>query len=180
MKKITMMFAAVICCAMTAIVFSSCGDDESPAATDRTPVAAAMEYKMELGDQMLALFNMTIEYYDSDGTLKSEPMTQNTWTKKVRAKLPVTLGMRVRGQVKPGVDIDSQEKIFCSYGYSCNGYAVSATDLVVGNIENNGSSTSYEVSSETKAEWVQHIINGFAGFLVDFDANGRATSSRWN
>ena len=117
MKKITMMFAAVICCAMTAIVFSSCGDDESPAATDRTPVAAAMEYKMELGDQMLALFNMTIEYYDSDGTLKSEPMTQNTWTKKVRAKLPVTLGMRVRGQVKPGVDIDSQEKIFCSYGF---------------------------------------------------------------
>ena len=138
-----------------------------------------MEYKMELGDQMLALFNMTIEYYDSDGTLKSEPMTQNTWTKKVRAKLPVTLGMRVRGQVKPGVDIDSQEKILCSYGYSCNGYAVSATDLVVGNIENNGSSTSYEVSSETKAEWVQHIISGFAGFLVDFDANGRATSSRW-
>ncbi len=180
MKKIMMTIAAVICCAMTTTVFTSCGDDdETTTSTDRTPVAAHMEYKLEVGDQMLTYFDMTVEYYDSDGTLKTEQMTQKTWSKTVRAKLPVTLGARLKGTPKANVDLNPQEKVTYAYGYYYTGYAVSSTDLVVGNIASNGVNSSYDVPSDKVAEWIQRVAGGITGFQVAFDANGKATGSTW-
>ena len=180
MKKIMMTIAAVICCAMATTVFTSCGDDdEKTPSTDTKPVAAYMEYKLEVGDQMLTYFDMTVEYYDSDGTLKTEQMTQKTWSKTVRAKLPVTLGARMVGTPKANIDLNPQEKITYAYGYYYTGYAVSSTDLVVGNVASNGVSSSYDVPSDKVAEWIQRVAGGIAGFQVAFDANGKATSSTW-
>ena len=181
MKKFLMTIAAVLCCAMTTTVFTACGsdDDNNKPVTDTTPVAAVMDYKLETTDAMLATFDLTIEYYDADGKVQTEKMTQKSWTKKVRAKLPATLGARLKAQLKAGVDVSTQEKVTVAYGYNFMGYAVSATDLVVGDAVGHGTNTTLDMKGEKVNEWLEQHADGIVKFLYVFDAKGLPTNSSW-
>lgn len=95
-----------------------------------------MDYKLTVGDGMLGVLNLTVEYYDADGKVQTEVLTAKEWKKSVRAKLPTTLGARLKVQLKDGIDPAAIETFTAAYGYSYNGYAVSATDKVVGNVVN--------------------------------------------
>ena len=183
MRKILMTLAAVLCCAMTTTVFTACGSDDDDNTTkpdDTTPVEAVMDYSLETSDAMLATFDLTVEYYDAAGKVQTEPMTQKTWTKKVSAKLPATLGARLKAQLKFGVDVSTQEKVIVAYGYNYMGYAVSATDKVVSDIVSHGtSSLSLDIPGSKFAEWAEDHADGLVKFLFVFDAKGQPTSSIW-
>ena len=81
MKKIMMTLAAVLCCAMTTAVFTACGsdDDENNNPVDNTTsVAAVMDYSLTVGDDMFNYLDLTVEYYDANGKVQTEQMTQKT------------------------------------------------------------------------------------------------------
>ena len=181
MKK-TVFLAALICCAMTT-VFTSCDkyDDNKlkPETEDTTPVAAVMNYTLKVGDDILGSFNLTVEYYNAEGKLQTEPMTQSEWKKSVKANLPVNLGARLKIQLKEGINFDNIEKFNVSYGYSFNGYAVSANDKVVGNQVSGGTDTSMSMKGDKVIEWSERRADGLVKFLYSFAADGQATSTSW-
>lgn len=181
MKK-TLTLAALICCAMTTL-FTSCTNDEDnklkPEAEDNTPVAAVMNYTLSVGDDILGSFNVTVQYYNAAGELQSEPMTQSEWKKSVKANLPVRLGARLTIQAKEGVNFANIEKFNVSYSYSFSGYAVSATDKVVGNQVSGGTSTSMSMKGDRVSEWSERRADGLVKFLYSFAADGQATSISW-
>lgn len=183
MRKILLTLAAVFCCAMTTTVFTACGSDDddnnTPKPDDTTPVAAVMEYSLSVGDDILSLLNLTIEYYDADGKLQIEPLTQKSWKKSVRTKLPATLGARLKMQLKDGADPASLAQFTASYGYSYNGYAVSATDKVVGNVVSSGTDQTLTMQGDKVTTWMERHADGLVKFLYAFTANGQAVSSSW-
>ncbi|MBQ6195489.1 MAG: hypothetical protein IJK43_13915 [Prevotella sp.] len=183
MKKTMMAAAALMLLMMTAVALTGCGsdgdDDNTPKPDDTTPVAAVMDYSLTVGDDMLSLLDLTVEYYDADGKVQTEPLTQKSWKKSVRAKLPATLGARLKMQLKDGADPASLTQFTASYGYNYNGYAVSATDKVVGNIVNSGTDTNLAMQGDKVTTWLEHHTDGLVKFLYNFAANGQATSSNW-
>ena len=176
-----MTLAAVLSCAMTTTVFTACGsdDDDNNPVDDTTPVAAMMNYSLTVGDVMFNYFDLTVEYYDANGKVQSEQITQNSWTKNVKAKLPATLGARLKVQLKSGVDISTYEKVSVSYGYNFMGYAVSATDKVVSDAVGHGTSISSDMKSDKVSEWLESHADGLVKFLYVFDAKGQPTNSSW-
>ena len=91
---------------MTTTVFTACGSDDddntqNPPA-DPTPAAAVMDYSLTVGDDMLNMPDLTVEYYDANGQVQSEAMTRKTWTKNVKAQLPATLGVRLKSRRAKG------------------------------------------------------------------------------
>lgn len=179
MKK-KFILAAIICCALTT-VFTSCNEEDKtkPEPEDLTPVAAVMNYTLKAGDEILNSFNVTIEYYDADGQLKTEPMTAKEWTKDVKADLPATLGARMTIQPKEGVNFENLEQFTAAYGYSYRGYAVSANDKVVGQIVSNGIDTTLPMKGDKVSIWQERHADGIVKFLFTFDAEGKADSSSW-
>ena len=88
-----LMATLTVMCAMTTTLLTSCSKDDDNNTTkddDTSPVAAVMDYSLTVGDDMVNMFDLTVEYYDADGKVKSEQMTGKTWTKNVKALLPAT------------------------------------------------------------------------------------------
>ena len=163
-------------------MFTSCSkdDDEKTSGEDLTPVAAVMDYALTVGDDMLNTLNLTVEYYDANGKVQTETLTQKRWTKNIRAKLPAKLGVRLKAQLKDGINPTTIEKFTAEYGYYYNGYAVSANDKVVGNVVSYGpNSTTQAMKGDKINLWLENHTNGVVKFLFDFAANGQATDSQW-
>ena len=181
MKKMMMTLAAVLCCAMTTTVFTACGsDDDNTTKPDANKaVAAAMDYSLTTSDEMLAIFDLTIEYYDANSNVQTEQMTGKTWAKKVTAKLPATLGLRLKAQLKAGVDVSTKEKVTVSYGYNYMGYAINAKGEVVGDVVSKEINTHSDMKGEKVAEWLTMKTDGLVKYLFDFDANGKVSTSSW-
>ena len=183
MKKSLMAAAALMLLMMSAAVLTACGSDDDDnttnPATDTTPVAAVMDYKLTVGDDMLDVLNLTVEYYDADGKVQTEVLTAKEWKKSVRAKLPTTLGARLKVQLKDGIDPAAIETFTAAYGYSYIGYAVSATDKVVGNVVNHGIESTLAMQGDKIPTWLERHTDGIVKFLYSFAANGQATSSSW-
>ncbi len=178
-----MTLAAVLCCAMTATGLTACGSDDddgnTPKQDDNTPVAATMDYEMKVGDDMLRLLDITIEYYDDSGKVQTEQLTQKTWKKSIKAKLPATLGARLKGRLKQGADLSSRETFTAAYGYSYRGYAVSATDKVVGNVVSSGTDANLSMQADKVSLWLENHSDGLVNFLYEFAASGQPVSSSW-
>ena len=155
-------------------------DDEKK--KDETPVAAVMEHTITVTDMMFSTFDFTIDYYDTDGTIKSEAMTGKEWTKTVLAPLPSTLGGCLRGTLKEGVDISSEEKITaeCHYLYAC--YAVNKDGEFVGAYDSKTLSKDLDVKRSKLTDWLD-LINqrgrGFVSIRFDFDGNGKFSQVTW-
>ena len=81
MKHFLMTLAA-LCCAS---LFTSCNKNnpDQPVGPGTTPVAAVMDYSFEVSDDLLNAFDLTVEYYDATGAVKSEAMTSKSWTKTI-------------------------------------------------------------------------------------------------
>ena len=183
MKKFLMTFAAVLCCAMTTTLFTACGgdddDDNKNPAEDLTPKAAVMDCEITVGDDMLNTFNLTIEYYDANGKVQSEKLTQKSWSKKVKASLPAKVGARLLLQIKDGVDVASAETFTAVYGYSYQAYAVTASDKVVSNIAAGGINTTLPMKGEKVADWVRKHYDGLVQVLYNFSSTGMGLSASW-
>lgn len=181
MKK-SAFLAALICCAMTT-VFTSCDKDDDnkikPETEDTTPAAAVMNFSFNVGDDILGSFDVTVEYYNAEGKLQTEQMTQSEWEKSVKANLPVKLGARLKIQPKEGVNFENLERFTAAYGYSYSGHSVSANDKVTGNQIMGGTESNMTMKGDKVLTWHERHADGLVKFLYSFAADGQATSSSW-
>ena len=149
MKTKMMTLAAVFCCALSSTMFTACGSDDDDndnnnnnkvQVDEKKPVAVVKEYKFDVSDDMLAMLDITVEYYDENCKLQTEKLTQKEWIKKVKvASVPAPAsGARLKAQVKDGVDVNTIGNKTSSYGYVCRSYLVNASDNEVGNSDAEG------------------------------------------
>lgn len=187
MKKTMMTLAAVFCCAMSLTMFTACGSDDDDNKTqvdDVTPVGAVMEHIFDVSDDMLDVLDMTVEYYDENGNLATEKLTQKQWKKTVKvAKLPVSLGACLKAQLKTGADdgVDDYtgKKLKFSQKYYCKAYSVTATGGVVDiSGDEVGSTLTFDGAKlpELLASYKDGII---MKYLYDYADNGKVVASSW-
>ena len=182
MKMKMMMLAAVFCCAMGLTMFTACGsddDDDKVQVDSNTPVDAVMEYGFEVSDDMLTVLDMTVEYYDNDGKLQKENLTQKKWVKTVKAKLPVSLGACLKAQLKDGVDVNTIEAIKVSRGYKCTAYSMTATSNIAGNVESSSNNATLTVNGEKLTSLLSDKNGILISYLYDFADNGKVVAGSW-
>jgi len=180
-KQFLMATLTVMCAIAMTTVFTSCSkdDDDNKTTDDNKPTAAVMDYSLTVGDDMLNMLDLTVEYYDANGKVQSEQMTGKTWTKSVKAKLPATLGVRLKIQVKSSVNPATLEKFTESYSYNYSVYPVNASGKQLEGGKAGASSLSLDIPGSKLAEWAEDHANGLVEFLYVFDANGQPKSSSW-
>lgn len=171
--------AALMLLMISAPVLTACDKDVDDNTTDTTPAQAVMDYQLTVNDDMLNVLNLTVYYYDADGKVQSELLTANEWNKSVKAKLPATLGARLKVELKDSIDPTTIGQFTATYGYSYNGYAVSATDKVVGNIVNYSTDNTLAMQGNKIPTWLERHTDGLVKFLYTFANDGQATSSSW-
>ncbi len=175
-----MTLAAVLSCAT---LFTSCNKDnpDQPVGPDKTPVAAVIEYSLGVSDDLLNAFDLTVDYYDAAGAVKSEPMTSKTWTKTVKSnQLPATLGARVNIKLKSGFD-PSKEGVFSAkhqLGYEYHCINKSGEDVGKGGLSTvtGGSDMKYDKVPDYAERYKDKPI---MKSLFNFAADGTATSGSW-
>ena len=180
MKKNLMTLAAVLCCAA---VFTSCNKDNptQPDTPDTTPVAAVMDYTFTVTDDLFRAFNLTVEYYDGAGAVKTEAMTSKEWTKTVKSdKLPAALGARVKIQLKDGFD-STKEGVFSakhSYGYQY--HLINKNNTQVGKVTSTSGNGGTDMKYEQVPSYAERYLDKpIMKFLVNFAADGGATNGSW-
>ena len=180
MKKNLMTLAAVLCCAS---LFMSCGKDNptQPEAPDTTPVSAVITYAFTVTDDLFSAFNLTVEYYDETGAVKTETMTSKAWTKTVKTtRLPATLGARVKVQLKDGFDSSKEGVFSAKHSYSYEYYVVNKSNEKLGSTVSNGSSGGVDMNYEKVPAYAERYQDKpIMKFLFNFAADGSATSGSW-
>ena len=108
-----MTLAAVLCCAMSTMMFTSCGSDDEPVkepAEDKTPAKVAMKFAFYQTEDMLNYCNVVITYDDGTGK-KSVTLTKDnvnaqlSWEKTVASdRLPAVITFSRKVTLKQSID----------------------------------------------------------------------------
>ena len=118
MKKFMMTLAAVLCCAMSNIVFTSCGSDDDnntskPSETTAEIKGIAARYYISVDENMAKLCDYTMTFYGINGELTTEQATWTikngtaTWIKDVtNTHFPATFGLKISVKVKEGAQLE--------------------------------------------------------------------------
>jgi len=131
----TIKLFAVLCCAVVCIfTFSSCKKDandpqtpeQSEQKTTVKPVAARMDYTLNVTDQMREVADINVSFYDKDGQLQTEQLTSNTWNKVMEAALPAKLGVQVKLALKADFDSTRYDVFTALRNYHYEAYCIDA------------------------------------------------------
>jgi len=166
---------------MTTTIFFACKKDNNnkTQVSDNTPADVVMEYSLEISDDMVASLNMTVDYYDTDGSIKTEPMTAKNWSKTIKAKLPATHGMRLKAMMKDNANIDSAANFNISYSYSFISSVVTSdgTKTEKGFVDSN--SNKLPIKGAKVTEWISKKADGIVSRIYSFDEKGDYTNGSW-
>ena len=117
-----------------------------------------MNYGFDVNKEMLDAFDFTVEYYDENCQLQTEKLTQEKWKKSVKvAKLPVSLGCRLKAKVKDGIDANFFRKNNCLYGFAYDGILVNAA----GNSLTNGNYYIHDAGIGARFQFEEKEFNSF-------------------
>ena len=177
-----MTLAAVLCCAMTTTVFTACGSDDDDNGNTQKPddslVAVQMNYTVETTQATLSIADVTVEYYDADGKIQSEPLTGVKWQKSIQHKLPATAGIHLKAPLKAGFDVENSEAVEISFTCGYDGFFINAQGgkslLTVADKNTTEISTKSKRFPNFLAE-----SNNILPVLYIFDAKGQYTSGTW-
>jgi hypothetical protein len=181
MKKMMMTLAAVLCCVMTTTVFTACGSDDddksdSKPAVDDSPVAVVMEYEVGTTQATLNIMDVVVEYYDADGKIQNEALTAESWKKTVQHKLPATVGLHMKAQLKPGFDPDSSEEVKISFERSFDGYTLFANGGKVPISYHDTKAFNVSTKSNKFSGWLTEESNNILPVLYIYDDKGQYSS----
>ncbi len=124
MKKFLLTFAAAVCCAMSATMFTACGSDDNSSSgngggtvtdTVRAYVAANVTFKET--EDILKYCNVTVKYNDGTGE-KTDTVKTTPWSKMLSAKLPGSLVYKKIITLKDSAGMAAKDSISFSAGYS--------------------------------------------------------------
>lgn len=178
MRKSFMTLAAVLCCIMTMGLMNSCKENNQPTPptpTEEKQLTAGAEYMFQGVEALRTYCDVTIEYYDSVGNIKSELLTQDKWEMTFWSEMPCKIGMRVSVKLKEGVGASTVPAVDLSYSYKCMSLVNVGVSL---GIEGRFSPNLREGEI---AEWIEDTQNdgGLVNYLITFDKNGRYTEGKW-
>lgn len=173
----------VMCALVMSTTLTACGSDDDNdskgGGDDFKPVAASLNATLSVGDDLIKYFDLTVDYYDADGKLQSEPLKDTKWEKKIKASLPATLGVRLKAQLKDGVDpatIDLLSvKSSLAYGYQ----TLDAKDGII-DVFASSHAGSYSIHGSDIPEWLNDEGKKIEQILYNFDANGKYSEGSWN
>ncbi len=183
MKKILMMLTAILCCTM---LFTSCSksDDKgggSPSVPDTTPVSVAFIYQLQVSQDMIDYLDVSVEYYDPSGNVKSEPITKTTWqSSKITAKLPATVAARMIIKAKSGVDYSKVDKVLVATGLTHAGSLQNKAGADVGVISAEMSLSEITVPGNNVESFIAEKGLGYRKFFYNYDASGTKKPGSWN
>ena len=178
MKKILMAAVALICMTMTSAALLSCGDDDDDKGNDGSEFSTAVfDFTFIISDETLAVFDVTAEYYDANGKVQNEKLTQSTFKKTVKAKLPAYLGARLLLNVKPGVDVSSIEKVSATYGFDYNAWCENAKGGK-GVVTMKNDQKHVSMSGDKVENWLSKN-SSLVNFGFDFTADGKIVYTGW-
>ena len=185
MKKIVLAAVALICMTMSTTVLTSCGSDDSKGGSDQPEkkiVYAVANFGVQVTDDMFKYGDFTIEYYDANGQVQTEKLTDKVWSKNgTKAKLPAKFGMRLKGQMKPDADLSGVTSVKVGQGRLCRyGLEYSNGEVEILNpwaVEPEG--TIRTIAATDLAKWFERHEAGFVNVLYIFDANGKVTEGEW-
>ncbi|MGN1262957.1 MAG: hypothetical protein ACI4TW_02880 [Prevotella sp.] len=105
LKSIFSTLAAVLMISLTATTFIACGDDDDEEEVS-VKTYASMDYKFEVGDTLLHIADITVEYYRG-GELVKEKITENKWSASSGlTKIPTKLGYKVTMTLKENMEFN--------------------------------------------------------------------------
>lgn len=172
----------VMCALVMTTMLTACGgddDNDSKGGGDTLkPVAASLNASLKVGDDMIKYFNLTIDYYDTDGKLQSETMKDTKWEKTIKAGLPATLGVRLKAQLKDGVDPATIDLISISSSLAY-GYQVLDANGGILDVFAYSHAGSYSIKGSDIPEWLSDEGKNIEQILYKFDANGKYTQGSW-
>ena len=146
---------------------------------DNTPVAAVMEYTMKATDETLGTLDLTVKYYDADGTVHSDAITKTTWTKTVKCALPAKFGACIEVALKSGAVVTGEETFHVNCGYSYKTYAVNAAGETVGRTYAYGDTHKTDMARHKIPTWLEKRSGPLVKFGYNFDASGAGSDGSW-
>ena len=169
-------FCGLALLAISTMFMVAC-DKENPDTPDtptvKAPVAVVFNYSFAVNDSMRLVADFGISYFDENGQLQNEQLAANSWEKKVTAKLPAKLGVRVVASVKEGVDFSAIEKLRILSKYSEVFYCVDEDGNKVGKTYTDGDSHAQPIRGEQITQYFSK--DHFLQSLYTFDAAGEGT-----
>ncbi|MBR4920007.1 MAG: hypothetical protein IKZ62_01655 [Prevotella sp.] len=187
MKKFFLTLAAIMCCAMTTAVFTSCGGDDSGNSGGgggeedlTTPAAAVLTFSFTFNDETLNYFDMTAEYFDELGAIKSESITSKKWEKTVVSMLPAKLGVRLKATLKTDLDDDEIYSFKWLYAYTCMIVNKKGNSLGEYSKSINGVTGFPDRTGRHIKEKLANMSDGVVYALVyEVDSKGKKVESSW-
>ena len=172
---------AILCCAMLCTVFTSCGKEDNPNndnPSDSELSMAEMSMKIGVSDDLFSLLDLTVEYYDESGKIKSEAMTTPIWNKTVKNNLPCKLGARLKAVAKSGVQpsgsVDTNIDLFYA------GSAISKNGQNQGEMVYSSSTGGVlSVPAAGFSAYVNKLNGGLVSFLFEFNSKGTPKAISW-
>ena len=186
-KKLFYVAMVAMCAILTTSVMNSCNNTnnpdpqtEEPQQEDRTPVAAYIDYYYSTNDSMLNVFDIKLEYYDSEGKLQVENLTKTEWKLTAKSALPAKLGMRAKLAFKDGVEAETLPKMRLLYFCSFKTSAVDAKGNRVGEEKYNEFYNRNGFAGNKISVWLDsYQENEPVKFLFEYDANGKRSDINW-
>lgn len=148
---------------------------------DNAPVAAYMVYSFGTDDDMLKIFNITLEYYDADGTKKSEKLKETSWSKRVETQsLPAKLGVRVLLSINSNYSINPYNIEKISYYVSYISAAINSEGKETGERYLRSLDKDQDCASDKILTWLESYSSHPSYLLLQYDDKGSATvSTSW-
>ena len=184
MKTKSLFTVAVLMGAMTMGVFTSCSssDDNGGIETnvpDYTPASASFTYKSTINPSLLEYVDVTVDYYDENGNVKTEKITEKEWTKKIATKLPVKVAVRQNLIKKEGIDYTKFDYITIETGLSVEGSILTKSGSAVGGIMLSDGSGHLSIPGDNFERFLTEKGTGYKKVFVQYDATGKKTDGNW-
>ena len=184
-KSFLHVLMVAICGLMLSGLMTSCrqnpNDPEDPKTQDTTPAFARAEAIATVSEDILALMDVTVEYYNDKGELKQELLTTPELKYEVKAPLPTRTGMCLRVKLKDDANLESYEQVDLSTSFAFRCAAVTKEDKIVGEEHRfDGGSSTVKLKSAGVEAWINSFNKHLPiKFLYEFDAEGNSQSVDW-
>ena len=188
-------FMMAIIFAMTALTIACSKEDDAKTVviypdepTHTGPASINMRYTVKVSPDMLAYLDMTVDYIGLDGEVNHLTLanvmhdTVLTWQTTLSTPLPATFGMRLNGQLKPGVDTADipgtrfrmERSLFYAYSLIDSNNVTIKTQSIT-------NPKGLDVPKRNLVKYLEeHSENGIIANGVVFDAQGNVTEkSSW-
>lgn len=189
MKKNLMKFAAFVCCVMIASVFTACEKADNPnnpnnqggtEVKDTKAVSVEMTYKLGFCADMLKYLDITAEYYDEAGKIKTIQVSKDSTNLSVKTKLPAKHGIRFSVKQKAGSNPPTSPNEYIDVKYLCT-YHISILNSKGERLkgEGDGTMSNLKFPGDTFPRWATEKGEGLVSYLFDIDDKGNFTKIDW-